>query len=40
LVAFVLPCVDQILAIYYTLYGLFQIKPLNGGTYAAKKQLI
>jgi len=32
LVAFVLPSSGLTLAIYYTLYGLCKIKPLDGGT--------
>jgi len=39
-VAFVPPSSGLILAIYYTLYGLCQGKPLDGGAYATKKQLI
>jgi len=35
-VAFVPPPDGQILAIYYTLYGIYQIKPLDGGTYVTK----
>ena len=33
------PSSGMILAIYYTQYGLCQIRSLNGGTYATKKQL-
>ena len=36
-VTYVLPSNGQILAIYYTLYGLFKIIPLDGGTYVTKK---
>ncbi len=39
-VAFVLPSSGLTLAIYYTLYGLCQMKPLDRRTYATKKQLI
>jgi len=40
LVTYVLTTSGQILAIYYTLYGLCKIKPLDGRTYVTKKQLI
>ncbi len=36
-VTFVLPSSGPTLAIYYTLYGLCQRKPLDGRTYATKK---
>ncbi len=39
-VAFFLPSSGLTLAIYFTLYGLCQIKPLDGGMYVTKKQLI
>jgi len=39
-VTFVPPSIGLTSAIYYTLYGLCQRKPLDGGTYATKKQLI
>jgi len=39
-VTYILPSSGQILAIYYTLYGLCKIIPLDGGTYVTKKQLI
>jgi len=39
-VTFVLPSSGQILTINYKLYGLCQIKPLDGGMYVTKKQLI
>jgi hypothetical protein len=35
-VAFVPPSSGLTLAIYYTLYGLCQMKPLDGSTYATK----
>ncbi len=35
-VTFALPPSGQILAIYYTLYGLCKIKPLDGRTYVTK----
>jgi len=38
-VTFVPPSSGFVLAIYYTGYGLCQIKSLDGGTYATKKQL-
>ena len=37
-VTYVLPSRVTILAIYYTQYGLCQIRPLNGSTYENKKQ--
>ncbi len=39
-VSFVLPSSGHILAIYYTLYGLCKIKPLDDRTYVTKNQLI
>jgi len=39
-VAFVLSSSGLTLAIYYALYGLCQMKPLDGRTYETKKQLI
>jgi hypothetical protein len=36
-VTYVLPSSGQIFAIYYTLYGLCKIIPLDGGTYVTKK---
>jgi len=35
-VTYVLPSSGQILAIYYTLYGLFKIIPLGDRTYVTK----